>query len=360
LLDSFGNYCIEFPWAYSNNHPDNYLTCSSFPGVTSENVTVYVVASVSDSMNGLSLLAASVGNLMGLNPLQLTMYRKSTLMSPINKAIYVIEADAGRYVFRINNIQQVDTPLVDRELNSLELGGHSASALFSGRIYAALIYSTGHSDQQIQTNVNALAGFYSVVTNYTAQACCVGDSITVGIGSTNLQSWPYQLYESCTNVLFYNWGVGGITIGINGDIPGTTMYSYGLNVDLLLSGSLTNWILIKAGINDMNSGVDPISTFGRRTNYVQARLTAGWNKVAIGTLASEAPGVGPAGVSNYNYFIRSYTLPTNTVIADAGLNSTNETRLNDPGNTTYYYDTLHLVNAGYAVIAEHFRLLLNP
>jgi hypothetical protein len=45
---------------------------------------------------------------------------------------------------------------------------------------------------------------------------------------------------------------------------------------------------------------------------------------------------------------------------DPGLNSPIETRLNDYTNTNYFYsDGLHLINAGYAVFADHFGQIVN-
>jgi lysophospholipase L1-like esterase len=45
---------------------------------------------------------------------------------------------------------------------------------------------------------------------------------------------------------------------------------------------------------------------------------------------------------------------------DPGLNSPVETRLNNPADTNYFApDGLHLNNAGYGVMADHFGQVVN-
>lgn len=371
VTDENGFKCLEEPWAFAGSgtfHPTNYLSCASFTNVDAGAITMFAVADTVDSVDNQSLLYfPSWGfTLMSVPTLGFTQFRVSTLHVPINKAIYVSQQSAGSFCsFQINNTEASTADIASQALNGIEIGGYTAGQPFSGRIYAILIYRQVLSAAQIQTNINALASYFNVVTNYNTQIYCVGDSITIGIGATNMTSWPFQCYTNRPDLKWYNGGFGGITIGTNGDSTGASMYGnisayYQPTVD----ATLTNLVFVKAGVNDLNSvaGLTGFECFGRATNYAAALKTAGANKVFIATIANELAGAGGNSTSgttlvDYNGNIRSNAVSSGAFsgMSDSGLNATNgETRLNDASNPMYFYDGLHLVAAGYQVVASHY------
>ena len=88
-------------------------------------------------------------------------------------------------------------------------------------------------------------------TACSIKVACVGDSITMGIGSANrlTDSYPIQLgqllgdkYAVC------NYGCGGTTMGANGDYPYVDNENYGYNSAIK---SLPDIIILMLGTNDL-------------------------------------------------------------------------------------------------------------
>lgn len=376
ITDENGFKCLEEPWAFTDGapvtwHPTNYLACASFTNVDAGGITMFAVADTVDSVDQQSLLFfPSWGfSLMTTPQPSFTQFRVSTLYCPINKAIYVSQQSSGAFCsFQINNQVATTSAVADQALHGIEIGGYSAGQLFSGRIYAIAIYRQVLSAAQIQTNINALASYYNVVTNYNTQIYCVGDSITIGIGATNNFSWPFQCYTNRPDLKWYNGGIGGIQIGTNGDAGGSMYDNIAGAYQPTVDATLTNIVFVKAGVNDLNSvvGLTGLECFGRATNYAAALKAAGANKVFIATIANETGGAGGNATSgttlvDYNGNIRSNAVSSGAFagMSDSGLNSTNgETRLNDASSTLYFYDGLHLTDAGYQVVASHYVQLV--
>ena len=212
----------------------------------------------------------------------------------------------------------------------------------------------------MDAQVAELAALYGVLTNYTKQVVCRGDSITAGFGSSMLQSYPFQLCERYPEIEWHNQGIISMYIGTNGD-SGGTMYDIDTNfVDTLYDGRLQqNWLFFLGGVNDIRSGVSAPATYGRLTNYVAARKMARpWTVVVSTIQAINDDSINPV-IAAYNSCIRT-NIGNWDGMVDPGYNSPIETRLNNALNTNYYYsDGLHLVNAGYQVLVQHFEQKIN-
>jgi lysophospholipase L1-like esterase len=64
--------------------------------------------------------------------------------------------------------------------------------------------------------------------------------------------------------------------------------------------------------------------------------------------------------SNYNTLVRSDANGWWHKLADPGLNSPYERRLNDSSDTTYFDDSIHPNNTGYDIIAGFIQQTINP
>lgn len=367
--DYAGRMCIEFPWAYSTTHPTNFLTNATFAVADSASMTLYAVVSCTDSVDEGSLLNfPSWGfSLLQAPQVGFTSFRVGDLRAPINPAVLVTQSDGGRCVARVNHKQVDSGSLPGVALTGIEVGGYVTGQPFSGRIYAIVIYGGTHSDAVMGQNVEALANMFRVQTNYTKEVWCNGDSITIGLGSSNHLAWPTQLAERLPNIRWYNGGIGGIVVGTNGDGGGTSITGNASGVeDAARDSTIDGTVFIKAGVNDLNSvvGMTGLACYGRITNYARERIAAGWNRVVAATIAMEGGGAGGNVLTGtelvaFNAALRERPSVFLSGVSDSGANSPFETRLNDSGNASYFYDGLHLVNEGYAVVAEHGMQLFN-
>jgi len=164
--------------------------------------------------------------------------------------------------------------------------------------------------------------------------------------------------------LWHAQGLGDISngqtgmIGTNGE--SATMYSLdNVYVDALYDPKYQpNWLFIIAGINDMNTdGINGAQTYSRLTNYIAARKTAlPWNLV-VSTIQADT--LQPA--TNVDYNMRIRTMPGGwDKLVDPGVGSPIETRLSNPLDFRYFSgDGVHLNNAGYSVLADHFGQVVN-
>jgi lysophospholipase L1-like esterase len=381
VRDAHGNRGVLFPWAASSGHPNDYFNIpSSLTGLSSTNFTVYAVATgPSDQERSETLLLFSgfttgwlrfflAGTYPANYPASLSVgNQQSTVYPPLNPAVLVGSGDPFRTTFRWNNVIQTNAAQPIATGTSGGTVGVNNSAIsaggeygYSGIMYRILVYKRAHTQVEMDAQVSELASLYGVMTNYTKQAVCRGDSIVEGVASTMLQSFPFQLWQRYPEILWRNQGIGSKLIGTNGG-ANDTMYAVDGNfVDPLYDESLQqNWLLFFGGPNDIANGISATSTYGRLTNYVAARKAAcGWN-VVVCTVQARNDSSLILSNAIYNACIRTNAGGWDAYV-DPGLNSPIETRLNNPLDTNYFSpDGLHLNNAGYGVMADHFGQIVN-
>jgi lysophospholipase L1-like esterase len=180
-----------------------------------------------------------------------------------------------------------------------------------------------------------------------------GDSLTSGTGSTFGRNYPAQTVEGLdARTTVYNYGVGGQTMSqMTADAVS--------QVDSLFDSTMNGIVLPFGGTNDLNSGVDQTAAtcYSRIVAYHTARQSAGWRTVAFTIL--------PRTDAGYSETHEANRLTVNTSIrdnwedfADALVDVAADSRIGDvadTSNTTYYYDLVHLTNAGYAIVADLTR-----
>jgi lysophospholipase L1-like esterase len=283
---------------------------------------------------------------------------------PLNRAVFVACGDNTKTTIRWNNATQTN---ISQTVATLSSGGTIGinSAMVSqgsewgycGVVYRIMVYRQAHTTAQMDAQVAELASLYGVLTNYMKQAVCVGDSIVEGVASTNLQAFPFQLWQRYPEIKWRNQGIGGLLIGSN-NVAGSMYVIDGNFVDPLYETNLQqNWLFFFGGVNDINNGINPLGTYARLTNYVASRKAARPWQVCVSTVHSDT--VNPGSNAMFNAYIRTNSGGWDRYI-DPGVNSPIETRLNHPTNLTYFAtDGLHLVNAGYGVLADHFGQIIN-
>jgi len=381
MTDAQGYRGVLFPWAFSGAHSNDFLNIpSSLPALSTTNLTVYVVATGpmdqerSETLIWFSGASGWIrfflgGNYPAYYPVSLSVgSQSSAIYPPLNRAVFIGSGNSVTTTLRWNNVTVTNAPQSATALinggtvainNSAVSGGSEYG--YTGIIYRILVYKAAHTSAQMDAQVAELSALYGVLTNYTKQAVCRGDSITEGVDSTMLQNYPFQLCARYPEIKWRNQGIGSLKIGTNGE-AGTMYVLDGNFVDPLYDGTLQqNWLLFFGGVNDMNSdNLTGAATYGRLTNYVAARKAAHpWTFIACTVHATSQASGHPEKNAQYNAYIRTNAGGWDRYV-DPGLNSPVETRLNDYTNTNYYYsDGLHLINAGYAVFADHFGQIVN-
>ena len=366
--DTRGSRGVMFPWSYFAPFPNTFLNVpATLGGIDMDNSTIYVVATgpmVPTNQTIVWLTGQASGWIryaMNSNfPTALQVgTQTSTIYAPLNPAVLVGSSDTNTTTLRWNNLTQTNSAQPAGFAGSGgTIGCFSGVEFYSGIIYRILVYKAVHTSAQMDAQVAELSALYGVRTNYTKQAVCRGASTSEGVGSTMLQSYPYQLSQRYPEIAFHNQGLYGTYIGTNG-LTGSMFDIDGNYVDSLFNGQLQrNWLFVMSGLNDVYSGGQTgFTTWQRLTNYVAARKAAHPWKVVVCTL--QADSVSLAGNSDLNACIRTNGGPWDAYV-DPGVNSPIETRLDNPYDTNYFYsDAIHLTNLGYGVLADHFGQIVN-
>ncbi len=373
MRDAHGYPGVMFPWGVNGSGvlpPNTFLNIpASLGGLKTTNTTVYVVATGPVGPDQSQTLVWFAGG--GASSAWIRFYRtgyvpvmfcvgqlmSSAIYAPINRAVFVASGGATRTTTRWNNVVQTNGPQTSVTTGSGGMIASNGSEYFSGIVYRILVYSAAHTTVQMDAQVAELAALHGVLTNYTRQVVCRGDSIPAGVDTTLLQSFPFQLWQRYPEIRWYNQGVGGLLIGTNGG-TGQMFNVDGTFVDLLYDASLEqNWLFFWGGVNDMGQGLAGAATYGRLTNYVAARKAAHPWQVIVSTVQSRSGH--DAQHAELNSCVRTNAGGWDAFV-DPGLNSPIETRLNNSANTNYFYtDQLHLINAGQSVIADHFGQTVN-
>jgi acyl-CoA thioesterase-1 len=182
---------------------------------------------------------------------------------------------------------------------------------------------------------------------------CIGDSLTSGVGAGTGEDYPSQMEDLLNEtVTLSNTGVGGITAAT---IASDTLR----NISQYTSALRRNVICIWAGTNDLLADTSAADTYDELKTLWAAARTAG-HRVVAATVIARGNFSGPQETARValNALIKSD--PTlYDALADLAFLPQFDTQA-DCSNTTYYNaDTIHLVAAGYAVVAQAFADQVN-
>jgi lysophospholipase L1-like esterase len=174
-----------------------------------------------------------------------------------------------------------------------------------------------------------------------------GDSLTFGSGAT--YSYPQQLMRKVTATCAgTNVATSGHTID--------TMTAEGAAVDALRSsGHRQNVLCFYGGTNNLAGAETATTVYNKIVAYCQARRAAGWRVIVCTMLPASATGYAADYYAKRNAVNASIRASWSTFadgVADIGANAT----IGPDGaelNTTYYAaDRVHMVDAGYAIMAD--------
>lgn len=358
--DYWGDKAVMFPYDYPT-HPANFLDVPmSMSGINTRAFTVIMVvapfhlrSSCFYAINGFgaNYLGISAGS---SSPPKLNIAtRISTgVYAPCNKAVFACVGRSAESIVQWNNLRETLLSVGSATgLSGGIIGARAGANGLSGLIYRVLVWNRALSNAEVDAEVALLYSEHDIFTDYTRQIICRGDSITDGIDSTELRSYPFQLWELRPEWKIYHFGEAGIKIGTVG--AASTMADLDDTlVDPLFDGTLTENVLkLLGGTNDISSdGLTGAQCFTRLIDYMTARKAAHSWTTWVGTLPDRS--TLDTQVADYNTLIRGGHASVDEAI-DYGKNSPTETRLNDSTNATYYSDGVHLTNAGCLVIAEH-------
>jgi lysophospholipase L1-like esterase len=184
-----------------------------------------------------------------------------------------------------------------------------------------------------------------------------GNSLTAGQDSTTGNDYPSQVLA----LLGSGWT--GQNFGVSGQTTTQMSSDAATQIDPLYSTAtyLDNWLAAWEVTNDLYFGASATTAYNNYVSYCQARRAAGWKVIAVTVLPrsnSGTPSSFETDRQTCNTNIRANWSTFADVIADVAADA----RIGDAGdetNPTYYYisgtaDTrVHLVDAGYAIIARH-------
>ena len=178
-----------------------------------------------------------------------------------------------------------------------------------------------------------------------------GNSLTAGVGaSSSAKNYPNQVIRilgalPSSGLSFFNFGVPSQTTTMMSDDAGS-------QIDPLSPGAGRRGIVVAWEItNDLYFGATAEDAYQHFLNYCQARRAAGWKVIAL-TILPRTAGQAPLDFEEnrmvINERIRSHYIEFADGLADVAQDS----RLNNPENTQYFTDRVHLTDEGYAIVAR--------
>lgn len=234
-------------------------------------------------------------------------------------------------------------------IGDLPAGGYAND----GDIAEIILYNRALTDAQMMQVEGYLANKYTTLdARYLAtdasQVIFVGDSLTLGTGSTGGETYPKQCVDilGATSWLYTNTGVSGTTV------PTMTTNAL-ITADPLIDPYRARphqVCVLFGGTNDLQGGATAATTYTNIQTFCAARRSAGF-KVIVVTMLPRTPGTYETGRQDLNTSIRTNWASFADGLADAG----NDATIGQAGqysNTTYYVDGTHCTNAGYAIVAS--------
>lgn len=175
-----------------------------------------------------------------------------------------------------------------------------------------------------------------------------GDSLTYGLESTGGQTYPAQ----CMALL--PAAIDSTNFGIPSQLLATMLANAPSKIDPYFDLRRPKQVVvIWGGTNDLSIGTAEATVYSNTVAYCQARQAAGFKVVVLTTLPRTGNTVGNFETlrQSLNTSIRSNWATFADALADVG-NDPTIGQAGDTANLTYYYtDGIHLINAGYAIVA---------
>lgn len=203
-----------------------------------------------------------------------------------------------------------------------------------------------------------LAERYGAGWPYVNQLVFIGDSMTRGYNETPANNYPSQLVaglSSASTALMTNYGHDGqpaVTINNEAAARWTGEFS---------TEMAKNVAFVWAGTNDLTLGTSAASTYNAIAAACTTLKAAGFT-VIVGTLLPRGDGAAPVDFETKRTTINTSIRTNYATIATGLFDPAADPRIGDAGDNadgTYYNaDQLHMVAAGYGVVADLARAAL--
>jgi hypothetical protein len=176
-----------------------------------------------------------------------------------------------------------------------------------------------------------------------------GDSLTRGYPIVP-DSYPSKIVSSLTGVnRFYNLGIDAqklstMLANVNTNVVSKYNSLYSKNISII-------W----GGVNDLQvNGYSGSSVYADLQSYCTIVKSAGF-KTIVSTILPDTNGGRPASFDAQRIVFNDL-LKNNHSFSDGFVDTTSDTRLENANDTTYFYsDKVHLIDAGYIILANLFK-----
>lgn len=265
--------------------------------------------------------------------------------SPATLQVQYLIGSSSAAIFGLNENSSSVSALASAAVTGSLIGRFNGSRYFQGEIREILLYNrsiTPSESIRIKSYLYTKHGIGTAV--YTKQLIYDGDSLTKGWGSSNASSYPYFL----SNILDNTWR--HINYGLESQTLTTIVANAAANIDILYNvGYTKNVVVVWGGSNDLDDYQRTAAqVYGDLVTYCNARRSAGFKVVVLSVIArSTMTEAMNTHRLNYN---TSASVNWNT-FADGFADVANDSRLSNFNDTTYFYDGIHLTNAGYSIVA---------
>jgi lysophospholipase L1-like esterase len=244
---------------------------------------------------------------------------------------------------------------------------------FNGTMYYVLIYSARLTSQQVAQNVQAVGSLLgprgitlgNTINRTNHQIIFDGDSLTAGYNSSGHGNYPSATMAALSGV--YAWS----NIGVGGRLLSTIL----TNAPTYADGLWGNYVgskkvyVLWAGTNDYQASASGATVYANTVSRCNAAKAAGATAVIVLTCINRGTFTGAMTtqqtVGNGDLRADSPTLVSGVVYTGASycnylVDVQAEPNLQTTTNTTYFAsDTIHLTNAGYAIVAADMKTALN-
>lgn len=234
---------------------------------------------------------------------------------------------------------------------TLTVGDQSGGSFgYNGDIAEILIYNRALTDLEIETIGDYLTEKYFDISDSTKpQIIFEGDSLTYGVGSTGGNDYPSQVMDTLGESDF-----DSTNVAVSGQTTASMELDAIVQVDWLLGEERDHNILVLwGGTNDLHAAADATTTYDRIVTYATNRRNAGYT-VVVNTLLPRDNS--EDAFEEYRQSVNQRIRDNWEDFADRLSDIASDSRIGDEAdiaNATYYSDSVHMTNAGYAIVAEY-------
>ncbi len=226
------------------------------------------------------------------------------------------------------------------DIDTISVGNPHTGFDFKGAIGMFLVTSdltTGSEDADVYTI--ASGGAYSNIT-LPPRYVVVGDSLSVDPASGGYDpAWTSILEDDNTGVTIVNEAIAGQTLDT---IDGAYVSQVGANFK---SAATSNNLIIWGGTNDIATGRTPAQVQASIDSIVSKASTTGYDAIYVCSIIDRHPNSYDHDISTANGLIAAGSGYTKIDLAGRA-------ELDNGSDTTYFYDGVHLKEAGHVAVAD--------